>query len=78
MISAARVPFAIAVLLAARALVATSLAADYPLRSISLIVPGPVGGTTDTLCHMVADKLRGAFEKPVVVRSRCRAAAGIR
>jgi tripartite-type tricarboxylate transporter receptor subunit TctC len=70
MISAARVPFAIAVLLAARALVATSLAADYPLRAISFIVPGPVGGTTDTLCRMVADKLRGVFEKPVVVENR--------
>jgi tripartite-type tricarboxylate transporter receptor subunit TctC len=74
MISALRVPSIVASLafaaLAARALVGAPLAAEYPARSITFIVPGPVGGTTDTLCRMVADKLRGTFGKPVVVENR--------
>lgn len=43
---------------------------DYPQRSITLVVPGPVGGTTDTLCRFVADGLRIAFGKPAVVENR--------
>jgi tripartite-type tricarboxylate transporter receptor subunit TctC len=43
---------------------------DYPRRSITLVVPGPVGGTTDTLCRFIADGLRVAFGKPAVVENR--------
>src|SRR5262249_3574368 len=43
---------------------------DYPQRSITLVVPGPVGGTTDTLCRLVADGLRVALAKPAVVENR--------
>jgi tripartite-type tricarboxylate transporter receptor subunit TctC len=43
---------------------------DYPQRSITLIVPGPVGGTTDTLCRFIADGLRVALGKPAVVENR--------
>ncbi len=45
-------------------------AADFPGRAITFVVPGPVGGVTDTLCRMVADKLRLSFGHPVVVENR--------
>jgi tripartite-type tricarboxylate transporter receptor subunit TctC len=74
MISTLRVPTAIVTavfaVLAAHALMGTPFAAEYPVRSITFIVPGPVAGTTDTLCRMVADKLRGPFGRPVVVENR--------
>jgi tripartite-type tricarboxylate transporter receptor subunit TctC len=46
------------------------LAADFPGRPVTFVVPGPVGGVTDTLCRMVADKLRQSFGRPVVVENR--------
>ena len=49
---------------------AETLAADFPGRSVTFVVPGPVGGITDTLCRMVADKLRQSFGHPVVVDNR--------
>jgi len=48
----------------------TPLAADFPGRLVTFVVPGPVGGITDTLCRMVADKLRQSFRHPVVVENR--------
>jgi tripartite-type tricarboxylate transporter receptor subunit TctC len=42
----------------------------YPTRPVALVVPGPVGGTTDTLCRLLADGLRGALGKPIVVENR--------
>jgi tripartite-type tricarboxylate transporter receptor subunit TctC len=43
---------------------------DYPQRSIALVVAGPVGGTTDTLCRLIADGLRVALGKHSVVENR--------
>jgi tripartite-type tricarboxylate transporter receptor subunit TctC len=43
---------------------------DYPQRSIVLVVPGPVGGTTDALCRLIADGLGVALGKSVVVENR--------
>ena len=37
---------------------------DYPNRSITIIVPAPVGGPTDLLARIIGDKLRGAFGYP--------------
>ena len=48
----------------------TPLAQDFPGRLVTFVVPGPVGGITDTLCRMVADKLRQSFGHPVVVENR--------
>jgi tripartite-type tricarboxylate transporter receptor subunit TctC len=72
MISAVRVLFAI-VISASAASVAPAQAdgaADFPAHSITFIVPGPAGGSTDTLCRVVADKLRGGFGKAVAVENR--------
>jgi tripartite-type tricarboxylate transporter receptor subunit TctC len=63
------------ILIAAAAAVLTGPAeaggmVDYPQRSIALVVPGPVGGTTDTLCRLIADGLRVALGKSAVVENR--------
>src|SRR5215831_15085885 len=50
---------------------------DYPRRSIVLVVPGPVGGTTDALCRLIADGLRVALGKSVVVENRSGAVGSI-
>jgi tripartite-type tricarboxylate transporter receptor subunit TctC len=74
MIRAARESIAIAVAaiatLAAPAGAQTPPAADFPGRAVKFVVPGPVGGPTDTLCRLVADKLRQSFGHPVVVENR--------
>jgi tripartite-type tricarboxylate transporter receptor subunit TctC len=74
MIPALRAPIALAIAgaatLTAPARAQTSLAADFPGRPVTFVVPGPVGGITDTLCRMVADRLRRPFGHPVVVDNR--------
>jgi tripartite-type tricarboxylate transporter receptor subunit TctC len=74
MIPAVRASIAVAIagaaMLAERAGAETSPAADFPGRSVTFVVPAPVGGPTDTLCRVVADKLRQSFGHPVVVENR--------
>ena len=43
---------------------------DYPNRSITIIVPAPVGGPTDLLARIIGDKLRAAFGYPSIVDNR--------
>ena len=45
-------------------------AADYPTRTITLVVPFPPGGGVDTLARVVAQKLSEAFHQQVVVNNR--------
>ena len=45
-------------------------AQDYPTRIVKIIVPFGAGGITDLYARMVADKLKVAFNQPVVVENR--------
>src|SRR3954468_10122419 len=45
-------------------------AANYPAKSIRLIVPYPPGGTTDFVAREVANKLGEAWERQVVIDNR--------
>src|SRR5262249_14939751 len=59
-------------LFAAIALLALASAAQaqgFPNRSITLIVPFPPGGSTDTAARIVGEKMRGPLGQPVVIEN---------
>jgi tripartite-type tricarboxylate transporter receptor subunit TctC len=41
----------------------------YPSRQITMIVPFPAGGATDTLARLLAEQLRGTLRQPVIVEN---------
>jgi tripartite-type tricarboxylate transporter receptor subunit TctC len=47
-----------------------AVAADYPSRTITLIVPYPPGGGVDAMARVVAQKLSEAFNQQVIVDNR--------
>jgi tripartite-type tricarboxylate transporter receptor subunit TctC len=44
--------------------------AEFPTRTITIVVPFPAGGTADMLARQVAEKLRAKFGQPVIVENR--------
>ena len=57
----------------------TGLAAaqNYPTRAITMIVPFPAGGATDTLARFLAEKMRGILGQPVIIENIAGAAGSI-
>jgi tripartite-type tricarboxylate transporter receptor subunit TctC len=45
-------------------------AQDYPVRSVTIIVPFAAGGSTDVLAHLIAPKLGQRLGKPFVIENR--------
>ena len=43
---------------------------DYPQKPVRVIVPFPAGGSNDTLCRIVGEKLSVAWNQPVIVDNR--------
>jgi len=60
-------------------LVAGSAAAaeSYPSRPLTMIVPFPAGGATDTLARFLAERMRGILGQPVVIENVAGAAGSI-
>jgi tripartite-type tricarboxylate transporter receptor subunit TctC len=46
-----------------------SCASDYPSRVITIVVPLPPGGATDTLTRTLAEHMRGTLGQPVIVEN---------
>ncbi|HEY7844433.1 MAG TPA: tripartite tricarboxylate transporter substrate binding protein BugD, partial [Bradyrhizobium sp.] len=42
-------------------------AEDYPTRPITMIVPFPAGGATDTVARFLAEKMRMVLGQPIVI-----------
>jgi len=45
------------------------LAQAYPARPITMIVPFPAGGATDTLARYLAENMRGLLGQPIVIEN---------
>src|SRR5215471_12506546 len=54
-----------------------SWADDYPSRNITLIVPSPPGGGTDTQARILAPKLSESLGQPIVIENRGGASGSI-
>jgi tripartite-type tricarboxylate transporter receptor subunit TctC len=48
---------------------AACCAQDYPTRPISMIVPFPAGGATDTVARFLGEKMRAILGQPVVIEN---------
>jgi len=61
---------ALGLLLAALVLAGSAAQAEYPEKTIRIVVPYPPGGFNDTLGRIVAQKLGEAWGQPAVVENR--------
>src|ERR1700678_3746877 len=52
-------------------------AQNYPVRPITMIVPFPAGGATDTLARYLAEQMRGILGQSVIVENVGGAAGSI-
>jgi tripartite-type tricarboxylate transporter receptor subunit TctC len=52
------------------ALAAGAAVAQYPARPLTIIVPGPPGGSGDIVTRIVAKELSDSFRQPVIVDNR--------
>jgi tripartite-type tricarboxylate transporter receptor subunit TctC len=52
-------------------------AQDYPARPITMVVPFPAGGATDTLARYLAEQMRGLLGQPVIIENVGGAAGSI-
>src|ERR1700759_2468276 len=48
---------------------ALSVAQTYPTKPITLIVPYPAGGPTDTLARILADHLKTTLGQPIIIEN---------
>lgn len=51
---------------------ATAMAQPYPSRPITIIVPFPAGGPTDTLARILADHMATSLAQSVIIEKRQR------
>ena len=59
----------VAMALAVLAGIAGVQAQTYPSRSITLIVPFPPGGSTDTIARIMAERMRASLGQPVIIEN---------
>ena len=49
----------------------------FPTRQVRIVVPFPAGGSNDTLCRIVGDKLATAWNQPVIIDNRAGAGGNV-
>jgi tripartite-type tricarboxylate transporter receptor subunit TctC len=54
-----------------------AVAQDYPVRPITMIVPFPAGGATDTLARFLGERIRAKLGQPVIIENVGGAAGSI-
>jgi tripartite-type tricarboxylate transporter receptor subunit TctC len=55
----------------------TAWAENYPARTITMIVPFPAGGATDTLARFLAERMRGLLGQTVIIENVAGAAGSL-
>jgi tripartite-type tricarboxylate transporter receptor subunit TctC len=55
----------------------TAVAADYPTKPITIILPGPPGGGTDTLARQLAVEVQGILGQRLVVENKAGAGGAL-
>lgn len=65
------------VALAAAALAPSAFAQAWPAKLITLVVPGPAGGTPDVFARQLAQQLKGELGQTLIVDNRAGAAGNI-
>ncbi len=64
-----RLPIVIAAALLGLGWAADAAAQDYPARQITMIVPFPAGGATDTLARFLSEQMRGVLGQAVIIEN---------
>jgi tripartite-type tricarboxylate transporter receptor subunit TctC len=77
MTSTRRTTLTLAIALSAAAIAGTALAQGFPNRPVTLVVPFPPGGGTDTGGRVIAEQLARRWGQPVVVENKGGAAGQI-
>ncbi len=72
-----RLLVSVAVAGAAVAMAGVGAAQIYPSRPLTMIVPFPAGGATDTLARLLAERMRASIGQPVVIENVAGAAGTI-
>jgi len=65
----ARIKNAFVVLAAVAALCGIARAADYPSRTITMIVPYPAGGPSDVVARIIADGMSKALKQTIIIEN---------
>ena len=52
-------------------------AQGYPARAMTMIVPFPAGGATDTLARFLGERMRGILGQPVIIENVAGAAGSL-
>jgi tripartite-type tricarboxylate transporter receptor subunit TctC len=61
--------FAVLALLSILAMAGTAAAQTYPTRPVTLIVPFPAGGPTDTIARIMGDHMKGTLGHPLIIEN---------
>jgi tripartite-type tricarboxylate transporter receptor subunit TctC len=69
--------FFVVVVLGWLAAIGAAQAQSYPSRPLTMIVPFPAGGATDTLARFLAERMRGSLGQPVVIENVAGAAGSL-
>jgi tripartite-type tricarboxylate transporter receptor subunit TctC len=72
-----KTPRVVFVLAASLGLVGTVLAQNYPTRPVSIVVPFPAGGPTDTIARIMAERMTRSLGQTVLVENPTGAAGTI-
>jgi tripartite-type tricarboxylate transporter receptor subunit TctC len=72
-----KLPTMIAAILLGLGWAGIATAQDYPARPITMIVPFPAGGATDSLARVLGEQMRGVLRQPVIIENIGGAAGSI-